>query len=218
MTHTGGSWSSKEKEFHINCLEILAAFLAVKTFLKSRRPSRLPVDGQLDGGCICKQHGWGRLHTGNTDRQGSVDVVPPERHHFVGPVPPGQGQHDSRQELREMKDHSDWLLNSEVFGMILHHFLSQNVNLFASHLTFQLPRFFSWRLNPVAEATDALQQNWKSLSACQPAMESRGASSCDGGNARGRSSPGCSDQTISAMVPEATELFMVCPTQNSTPT
>ena len=35
-TYTGGPWSTREKQFHINCLELLAATLAVKTFLKNQ--------------------------------------------------------------------------------------------------------------------------------------------------------------------------------------
>ena len=34
------------------------------------------------------------------------------------------------------------------------------VDLFASRLTKQLPRFFSWRPDPEAEATDAFMQDW----------------------------------------------------------
>ena len=32
---TGGPWSQAESNMHINCLELLAATLAVKTFLKN---------------------------------------------------------------------------------------------------------------------------------------------------------------------------------------
>ena len=32
---TGGPWSTEEKQLHINCLELLAATLAIKTFAKS---------------------------------------------------------------------------------------------------------------------------------------------------------------------------------------
>ena len=35
--------------------------------------------------------------------------------------------------------------------------------LFASRLTHQLPHFFSWRPDPLAEATDAFQQDWSLL-------------------------------------------------------
>ena len=35
-TQMGGSWSQQEKTLHINGLELLAATLAVKTFLKDQ--------------------------------------------------------------------------------------------------------------------------------------------------------------------------------------
>ena len=34
------------------------------------------------------------------------------------------------------------------------------VDMFASRLTHQLPRYFSWNLDPVVEATDAFVQDW----------------------------------------------------------
>ena len=37
------------------------------------------------------------------------------------------------------------------------------MDLFASRLTHQLPRFFSWKPGPAAEATDALTQNWEQI-------------------------------------------------------
>ena len=40
----------------------------------------------------------------------------------------------------------------------------QYPNLFASCLTFQLPWFFSWRPDPLAEAINAFLQDWKGLS------------------------------------------------------
>ena len=34
---TGGPWSSEERQWHINCLEALAAFHAVKCFVRDRK-------------------------------------------------------------------------------------------------------------------------------------------------------------------------------------
>jgi len=34
---TGGSWTPQEQEMHINCLELLATDLAMKSFLKSHK-------------------------------------------------------------------------------------------------------------------------------------------------------------------------------------
>ena len=40
-TQTGGPWSQQEKTLHINGLELLAATLAVKTFLKDQENKRV---------------------------------------------------------------------------------------------------------------------------------------------------------------------------------
>ena len=48
-----------------------------------------------------------------------------------------------------------------MFRQIKHHFLEMNVDLFTCRLMFQLPRYFSWRVDPTAEAMDAFQQSWK---------------------------------------------------------
>ena len=164
-TRTGGPWSSEEKEFHINCLELLAAFLAVKTFLKSRRSvhARLWMDNQTAVAYVNNMGGTVSTQATLISRDLWMwclqrDIT------LSAQYLPGKDNTIADQESREMKDRSDWLLNREVFGMILRRFPSLNVDLFASRLTFQLPRFFSWRPDPVAEATDAFQQNWKSLS------------------------------------------------------
>ena len=36
-TNTGGLWSATEAQFHINYLELLAAFLALKTFANDQK-------------------------------------------------------------------------------------------------------------------------------------------------------------------------------------
>ena len=43
---TGGPWSQSEQQLHINCLELLAATLAVKSFLKDQEGSSVLL--QLD--------------------------------------------------------------------------------------------------------------------------------------------------------------------------
>ena len=37
---TGGPWSAEEENMHINCLELLAAILAVQTFMKAGQVSQ----------------------------------------------------------------------------------------------------------------------------------------------------------------------------------
>ena len=66
-------------------------------------------------------------------------------------------------ESRTLKDRTDWKLHPQVFGAINQSLRPLEVDLFASRLSTQLPRFFSWRPDPLAEATDAFNQQWGDL-------------------------------------------------------
>ncbi len=59
---------------------------------------------------------------------------------------------------RTTLDHHDWKLDPLTFAEVNHLWGPLEIDLFASRLTAQLPRFFTWRPDPVAEATDAFSQ------------------------------------------------------------
>ena len=62
-----------------------------------------------------------------------------------------------------MRDRSDWMLNPRIFYKNTRRWGPLEVDLFASRLTTQLQRFFSWRPDPEAEALDAFNQDWSSI-------------------------------------------------------
>ena len=59
-----------------------------------------------------------------------------------------------------MKDHCDWMLNLIIFNQIQLQMGPCELDLFASCLTRQLTRFYSWRPDPEAEKTDAFNHDW----------------------------------------------------------
>ena len=69
------------------------------------------------------------------------------------------------EESRTTTDHLDWKLSLEVFQKINAIWGPLEVDLFASCLSSQLPRFFSWRPDPQAKATDAFLLDWRHLKA-----------------------------------------------------
>ena len=73
---------------------------------------------------------------------------------------PGKLNQIADIESRTVRDRCDWMLNPVVFQRILTQMGPLEVDLFASRLTRQLPRFYSWRPDPEAEATDAFLQDW----------------------------------------------------------
>ena len=57
---TGGFWSKLERSMHINALELLAAKLAIQTFLKEKPPHlliSLRTDNSTTAACINKMRG-----------------------------------------------------------------------------------------------------------------------------------------------------------------
>jgi hypothetical protein len=67
------------------------------------------------------------------------------------------------KESRVDRDSSDWKLNPTVFSRLNHIWGPFQVELFATRLTNQLPKFVSWRPDPEAEATDAFTQDWSQV-------------------------------------------------------
>ena len=76
---------------------------------------------------------------------------------------PGVSNLIADTESRTMRDWTNWKLNPAVFNKINQTFGPLEVDPFASRLIYQLPRYFSWRPDPLAEATDAFQQEWAPL-------------------------------------------------------
>ena len=76
---------------------------------------------------------------------------------------PGKLNIGADSESRVLTDSSDWKLNSNLFQAILRTWGSLEIDLFASRLTFQLPRFASWKPHPRAIQTDAFTMNWQKI-------------------------------------------------------
>ena len=67
------------------------------------------------------------------------------------------------EKSRVMKDRSNWRLDPEIFHQIQVRWGPLEVDMFASRLTTQLERFFSWRPDSEVEARDAFSQDWTRL-------------------------------------------------------
>ena len=160
-TRTGGPWSPSEQEMHINCLELKAAALALQSLIKDR--TGISVLLQLDSQTAVSyiNHLGGTVSPRLTELAKSLwlwalrrDLVLTAQHI------PGVVNQIADLESRVLKDRLDWKLSPVVFQRINAIWGPLEVDLFASRLSYQLDRFFSWRPDPLAEATDAFQQDW----------------------------------------------------------
>ena len=161
---TGGPWSPGESQWHINCLEALAAFHAVKCFVRDKRSITvlLLLDNTTAVAYVNKLGGTVSRQLNHIVRElwlwcMNRDIT------LVAEHLPGVLNSIADEESRVMKDRSDWMLNPQIFHQIQTKWGPLEVDIFASRLTTQLERFFSWRPDPEAEAVDAFNQDWDLL-------------------------------------------------------
>ena len=158
---TRGAWSQKEATLHINCLELLAATLAVQSFAKSK--SKLNILLRIDNTTAVAYIN----HLGGTVSRDLVGLTKNlwmwclERNiHITAQHLPGSQNTIADAESRSQTDRTDWKLSPQLFHKIQQTFGPLEVDLFATRLSAQCRRYFSWRPDPSAEATDAFLQVW----------------------------------------------------------
>ena len=158
---TGGRWSLQEQHLHINCLELLAGAFALKAFTKDKAQMRvrLLMDNTSAAHYINKMGGTKSLVLASLakdlwewclDRQ-----IVLEAQHI-----PGILNVEADRESRVFVDNNDWKLAPQVFDNLNCAWGPLEVDLFATRLSKQLPRFVSWRPDPEAESCNAWAQDW----------------------------------------------------------
>ena len=158
---TGGPWSFEEKRLHINCLELLAGSLAVKTFTKSKVCAhvKLLMDSTSAVAYINKMGGTHSKSLANL----AIDLWEWcfQNHLIVSAQHlPGRLNVRADRESRVLEDSSDWKLSPDIFQTLQNKWGPFEVDLFASRLTKQLPKFASWKPDPMAAYTDAFSLDW----------------------------------------------------------
>ena len=161
---TRGLWSQSERLLHINCLELLAGGFALKSFLRNKCNIhvKLMMDNTTAISYINKMGGPTSLVLSSLAfdlwqwcLERSITV---EAHHL-----PGRLNIVADFESRAHPDTSDWQLDPSIFQGINNKWGPFTIDLFASRLTAQLPRFVSWKPDPEAEAVDAFTLDWSQL-------------------------------------------------------
>ena len=197
-TSTGGPWAPLEKEWHINCLELLVATLALKTFVKHK--TGISVLMKIDNTTAV-------AYINNQGETVSKELIYLtwdlwmwylERNiHIQAQYLPGVMNQTADRESRSMKDKSDWSLDHSTFQRINRRYGPLEVDLFVSRLTNLCRRYFSWRPDPFAEATDAFLQDWRTIKGFAMQSDPQGAnentntgSGCNPGSPSGRHSHG----------------------------
>ena len=169
MLKTRGQWSSEESTLHINCKEMLAAFLALQTFAKGNKK----IHVQLKVENTTTMYHINRM--GGTHSQRMTKLTHILWYWSLGRMIllsaehlPGKLNQVADLESRRQGDSSEWKLKPGVFRQLMEQMGPCQMNLFASCLTAQLEIYVSWRPDPGAVTTDALSQSWSNQRLCLP--------------------------------------------------
>ena len=161
---TRGPWSPQEQTLHINCLELLAASLAVRAFAKERSGITilLKIDNTTAVAYINRMGGTASPMLSQLTKDlwlwcmGRNILL--QAQHL-----PGALNSIADRESRTWSDRSEWKLNPIVFRKINLLLGPLSTDLFASRLSTQLLSFVSWKPDPLAMAVDAFTVDWGNI-------------------------------------------------------
>eukprot|EP00735_Rhodelphis_limneticus_P009037 TRINITY_DN2492_c0_g1::TRINITY_DN2492_c0_g1_i1::g.8884::m.8884 TRINITY_DN2492_c0_g1::TRINITY_DN2492_c0_g1_i1::g.8884 ORF type:complete len:657 (+),score=31.37,sp/Q99315/YG31B_YEAST/24.66/8e-19,RVT_1/PF00078.22/4.8e-17,Dam/PF05869.6/3.1e-05,RNase_H/PF00075.19/0.001 TRINITY_DN2492_c0_g1_i1:1350-3320(+) len=155
-----GGFTPKYQESSSNTRELLAVFLAVKSFLQDIRGSRLRILTDNVTTVAYVNHFGGRwpelteiataLH--KECLRAGVEI---HAEHLPGV------QNQQADALSRSFDRNDWMLNAGLFRRLDALWGPHTVDRFASFLNAHCPRYNSYLPDPSCEAVDAFSQNWK---------------------------------------------------------
>ena len=160
----GGPWTTEEKLLHINCLELLGAKFAVQAFAKDKQNVVIQLHLDNTTAIAYINHMGGTRSTMLCSMARALWDWCLQRHIFlVASHIPGRINVEADHLSRTVTDRHDWQLNPTVFQELNSLWGPLEVDLFATRITRQVTRFYSWKPDPLAEATDAFRQNWSGL-------------------------------------------------------
>ena len=161
---TGGCWNAQEAQLHINSLEMMAAFFAIKAFAKEcQQVSILLLTDNISVVAHINKMG-GTKSVQLTSQVKELWAWCLQRQITVTAQHlPDLDNVTADYLSRHLTDRTDWMLDPSIFQCLDKIWSPMQVDLFATRFTRQLHRFYSWRPDPEAEATDALVQSWSNI-------------------------------------------------------
>ena len=162
---TGGHWDHVEAQNNINVLELKAALLALQSFVKDKSDLhiRLMMDNTTAVACISKM-GTSHSIACNLFTQDIWRFCIQRNMSISAAYVPGKLNVEADEESRKVNQDAEWLLNRDILLNALQVLkVKPEIDLFASRLNYQFPKYVSYRPDPSATAVNAFTLSWTSL-------------------------------------------------------
>lgn len=159
---THGFWNLKEKQLHINCLELIAAFNALKCFLKNTNNKNilLRIDNTTAIATINKMGSIQHTKLNNISKE--IWNWCESKNIFIQASYISSTNNtiaDSESRIKNMSN--EFELKNTIFRQITNIFGSPNIDLFATYQNKKCNTFISWHPDPESMCVDAFTIDWE---------------------------------------------------------
>ncbi len=147
-------------KFHINILELKAAFLTLQCFCRNRRNIhvKLMMDNTTAIACVNK---FGSVKPKLMENTAELYQWTLRRNiRLCAGHVPGKKNVIADRESRTHNLDIEWRLKPKWFKYLTEQHGTPEIDLFASRLNKQLPKYVAWRPDPKAVAIDAFSLSW----------------------------------------------------------
>lgn len=160
----GGPWDERERALHINYLELLAAFLGLKTFAKDFYDCQilLRIDNTTAISYINRMGGVQFPHLTNITQQLWQWC---ETRNIMVHADYIRSADNIIADAESRKSHPDieWEISNNAYSRITRYFGTPSIDLFASRTNHKCEIYVSWQRDPDAYAINAFTLSWNDL-------------------------------------------------------
>ena len=160
---SGGNWTPEEAQHDINYLEMLAVFLALKSFssVVQGKHVKLLVDNTT---AVSTINQMGTCHSrvnNHLSQQIWLWCIDHAVWLTVAHIP-GKQNTEADRESRLPRRETEWSLQKSIFDAAVKKLdVTPTMDLFASRLNFQLKPYVAYKPDPEAHAVNAFNISWK---------------------------------------------------------
>ncbi len=162
---TGGHWSKLESSEHINCLELRAGLFTLQAFCSHLTDTHIlmKMDNTTAVACVNK---CGSTKIPLLTLTKELFVWAQDRNILLSATHiPGITNVGADLESRKQNFDTEWMLKKQYFMKICEIYNTPQIDLFASRINCQLPKYVAWKADPTAWAIDAFTVSWMEFDA-----------------------------------------------------
>lgn len=169
ISSCGYRWDAQEAsllQIHvINYLEMLGAFYGLKSYCSEMH--HLHVRLQIDNTTMVTYTNYmGGIKSVSCDMLAYL-IWCITRNIWISAIYlPGRHNMGADTRSRKFNDNTEWMSNREIFIEIVTRYGVPDIDLFASRLNHQLPKYVSWEPDPGEIAVDAFSLHWDGMCLC----------------------------------------------------